>query len=65
MRRELDLLLVAEAARVVGDVTPGIIRVAAKEGRLPVAHRTPSGVRLFWRADVERFAEERKRRKAA
>jgi DNA-binding transcriptional MerR regulator len=56
-----DLLTAADSGRIA-DLTPAAIRLAARSGRLPVAARTAGGIRLFARADVERFAANRKGR---
>lgn len=52
-----EYLSVADAARILG-VVPATVRQMERSGRLP-ALRTAGGIRLFCRADVERFAEER------
>jgi excisionase family DNA binding protein len=52
-----DLLTSADAARILG-VVPATVRQLEKGGKLP-AQRTPGGVRLFRRSDVERLARER------
>jgi hypothetical protein len=52
-----ELLTTADAARIAVR-TPETIRRAADAGRIRVALRTVSGVRLFRRADVERFRRE-------
>lgn len=52
------LLTAAEAGRKLG-VTPATVRLMARRGALRIAVRTPSGLRLFDRADVE---QERVRR---
>jgi hypothetical protein len=59
-----EFLLAADVAKLIGR-TPATVREAASEGRLPVAALTPAGVRLFRRADVERFCRERKGRSDA
>ncbi len=55
---ELDLLSVGDAATILG-LSPDMVRVLHRQGRLP-AFRTPRGVRLFRRSDVEELARERK-----
>ena len=50
-----------DAARVVG-VSPDAIRLYEKAGKL-AAIRTASGVRLFRKRDVERFARMRQQAK--
>jgi excisionase family DNA binding protein len=52
-----DLVLTAEAARLIG-VSAETIRLWERLGRLP-ARRTPGGVRVFRRSDVENCARER------
>jgi DNA-binding transcriptional MerR regulator len=59
----VQLLCVADVARLVG-LTPAAIRSAARAGRIHVEARTPSGVRLFDRAEVQRFLSERSSRPA-
>ena len=51
-------ILASEAARIVG-VSADRIRQLERLGLLP-SERTESGVRLFDRATVERFAAERR-----
>lgn len=58
-----EYLLTAEAARIWG-VSPAAVRREADLGRLPHV-RTPSGTRLYRRADVERRAQERAARRGA
>jgi excisionase family DNA binding protein len=55
---ELDLLSVGDAAAILG-LSPDMVRVLHRQGRLH-AFRTPRGIRLFRRADVEKLALERK-----
>jgi DNA-binding transcriptional MerR regulator len=57
-----ELLMTADVAKILG-VVPATIRWMERTGRI-VAQRTPSGVRLFRRADVERVAFERVQRRA-
>lgn len=52
-----NLLLSADAARLAG-VTPATVRAWERDGKLN-ASRTPSGVRLFRRTDVEEIVAER------
>jgi excisionase family DNA binding protein len=54
------LLIVSEAAKLLG-LTPTHVRRLEREGQLP-AQRTPGGVRLFNRDDVERLAAARRAR---
>lgn len=53
----LELLSVGDAAAILG-LSPDMVRVLHRKGRLH-AFRTPRGVRLFLRSDVERLARER------
>lgn len=53
-----DLLSPSDAARLAG-VSVDAIRLNADKGNLP-ALRTTNGRRLFRRADVERFAAQRR-----
>ena len=62
MKQLTQILTVSEAARVLG-IAPKTARVWADRGRLPVV-RTEAGWRLFWRRDVERLAERRRREAA-
>ena len=55
-----DLLTTAEFAREV-DLTPAAVRTAEKAGRIQ-AMRTPSGQRLFTRAEAARVREANARR---
>jgi DNA-binding transcriptional MerR regulator len=58
-----ELLLIADVSRALdGALSPDGVRAASDRGDLPVAQRTPSGVRLFRRSDVERFRQARKER---
>lgn len=56
-----SFLTVGDAARIVA-VVPATIRLWERSGKLP-AVRTLGGVRLFHRADVERIAAARGRRR--
>jgi DNA-binding transcriptional MerR regulator len=58
-----EFLTASDVGKLVR-LTPASIRAAADSGRLPVAARTPGGVRLFRRSDVEEFARERCRARA-
>ncbi len=55
-------LSTADAARVL-DVTPATVRQMERRGKLVAASRTLSGIRLFRRADVERLAKTRVKRR--
>jgi DNA-binding transcriptional MerR regulator len=57
-----DLFLTSDVAREC-DLTPAAIRAAADTGRLEVAWRTAGGVRLFARDAIERFRQDRLRRR--
>lgn len=54
---ELDLLAVGDAA-VILNLSPDMVRVLERQGRLR-AYRTPRGMRLFLRSDVEKLARSR------
>jgi excisionase family DNA binding protein len=51
-----EILTVGDAARLL-EVSPGTIRVWVKKGKLQ-ALRTPGGVRIFYRQDVERLRQD-------
>jgi DNA-binding transcriptional MerR regulator len=53
-----DLMTSVDAGRIL-DVTPDMVRLLAREGRLTAAIQTIRGVRLFRRADVEKLADAR------
>jgi hypothetical protein len=55
-------LTTAGAARLLG-VTPDSVRLYAKQGQLPVAVVSESGIKLFKRDDVEQLAKCRAARK--
>jgi DNA-binding transcriptional MerR regulator len=55
------LLTKSEAAKIIG-CTPANVALLEKSGKLPVAVKTPSGVRLFDEKEVKRFAVERNTR---
>lgn len=58
-----DLLLIADVSRVLGGaLSPDGVRAASDRGELPIAYRTPSGVRLFRASDVARFQKAREAR---
>ena len=54
---QMDFITTADAARIA-KVSEDTIRAWERRGILP-ATKTPSGLRLFSRADVERLAAER------
>jgi hypothetical protein len=56
-----ELLTCAETAKLDGDITPSGVRAAERAGRLRCAARTPSGLRLFSRHDVEKWIADRRR----
>lgn len=58
-----DLLTPNDASKIAG-LSADMMRVHADAGHLP-SLRTISGRRLFKRADVERFAEQRRAARAA
>jgi predicted site-specific integrase-resolvase len=61
----MDLYLsVADASRLLG-VTPQMVRVMIRTGKLAIAARTVGGIQLFQQEEVERLARERQRRVAA
>jgi hypothetical protein len=53
-----DLLSTADAARIL-DLSADMVRLLARDGRLPIAAETVRGVRLFRKQDVEALAAER------
>ena len=57
-----SLMATADAARIIG-VTPAMVRIYANTGKLPIAERTPGGIRLFRRRDVEAFRRQREERR--
>jgi DNA-binding transcriptional MerR regulator len=57
-------LLAGEAGRVVGCSAQNIVKLE-RAGKLKVAFKTPSGVRLFAEHDIRELAAERRRRDAA
>ena len=61
-----EFLTPADAGHILGLSSAGVI-LAANTGRLRVAARTPRGVRLFLREDVEELKRARRavRRKSA
>ncbi len=58
-----DLIQTGTASQILG-ISPSAVQLLERTGKL-TARRTDRGVRLFRRADVERFAHERERRRAA
>lgn len=58
-----DLLIASEASRFLRrhgvDLTPAALRYCSDAGQLH-AYRTPTGVRLFLKPDLERFAQTRR-----
>lgn len=61
----LEFLTPAEAGRLVGNLTGAGVVAAAERGRITIAARTPSGHRLFTRAAVIKFRDEREARRQA
>ena len=53
-----ELLTTSDFARIA-DVVPDTIRLWQRLGRVSEAFRTPSGVRLYRREDVERIVHAR------
>jgi excisionase family DNA binding protein len=53
-----DLLTAVDAAKILG-LSADMVRLLAREGRLPAAAQTTRGLRLFRRSDVEELASER------
>lgn len=58
-----DLLLVNEVAKLIGRSSSTVV-FYENTGKLP-ATRTQTGVRIFHRADVERFITERLEKEAS
>ena len=56
-----DLMTAGDAARILG-LSPDMVRVLARNGRLVPAVQSVSGVRMFRRADIEKLAEVRRRK---
>jgi DNA-binding transcriptional MerR regulator len=63
MNHTHELLMASEAARLLG-MSPENVRLLERKGRLR-AKKTPSGIRLFMRRDVERLARERQAKQQA
>jgi hypothetical protein len=58
-----QLLMITDVSRALGGtLSPDGVRAASDRGDLPIAQRTPSGVRLFRLKDVERFRRTREAR---
>jgi DNA-binding transcriptional MerR regulator len=53
-----DLMTAVDAARILG-LSADMVRLLARDGRLPAAAETVRGVRLFRREEVETLAAER------
>ena len=53
-----DLLSAVDAAKILG-LSADMVRLLARDGRLPAAAQTTRGVRLFRRSEVEQLASER------
>jgi DNA-binding transcriptional MerR regulator len=49
---EDELITTADAARIAG-VVPDTFRLWQRLGKIACAYRTPTGIRLYRRADVE------------
>lgn len=54
---DLELLSVGDAAAIL-KLSPDMVRVLERQGRLR-AYRTPRGMRLFLKSDVEQLARVR------
>lgn len=54
----LELMTIGDVALFVG-VSGDAVRIAADAGRLRVAAKTPSGMRLFSISEVQRFKHDR------
>jgi DNA-binding transcriptional MerR regulator len=54
----MRFLTASEAARRL-DMSASGVRLAADRGDLPIAARTPGGVRLFLESDVEIYRQRR------
>lgn len=54
-----ELLTAGDVAHLASDVTPDTVRAWERAGKLPAAAKTPGGVRLFERAAVVLFLEQR------
>lgn len=52
-----ELLTPSDAGKILG-VSAHRVRQFSNEGRIP-CYRTVSGVRLFWKGDIEDFKETR------
>jgi hypothetical protein len=58
-----ELLTASDVCRLLGGaVVPATVKLAADKGRLRVAARTPSGVRLFTPTDALAWQATRKTR---
>jgi hypothetical protein len=58
--KDPQLLTCAEFGRkLTPPLTPAAVRAAERAGRIKAALRTESGLRLFERAELERFQAER------
>jgi DNA-binding transcriptional MerR regulator len=51
-----ELLTTSDAARIAG-VVPDTFRLWQRLGKVSEAFRTPTGIRLYRRHDIERLAE--------
>ena len=56
-KTDLELLSVGDAAAIL-KLSPDMVRVLERQGRLR-AYRTPRGMRLFLKSDVEQLARAR------
>lgn len=62
MNQTEELLLPSDAAVILGLSSAGV-KVAVRSGRLKVAAKTPRGVHIFRRKDVESFRRSRARQR--
>lgn len=53
-----ELLTTADAARIAG-VVPDTLRLWQRLGKITAAFRTPTGIRLYRRSDIERMVDVR------
>jgi len=53
-----DLMTAVDAAKILG-ISPDMVRLLARKGRLRTAVQTIRGVRLFRRGDVQQLAHTR------
>lgn len=56
-----ELMTTGDVSKLLG-LTSQYVQAMARRGKLPVAETTVGGIRLFRRRDIERIADERRRR---